>query len=193
MPIRRAAGNNANHQQALLQLAENQADARAAANLCRLLSGDQASWSNGFIEMTERNETSAGMGKALKILSQDTLNKLNLGKDVSENLQDRFINIVKSMTTFNSAIRGQIPPGVRRIKWTDEKGDWAYVMMIYNPSMTQQVRIAKEQTYSGQEGQKSRNGLIRWKAIRQTSKQRFEYPAPGNRSGNTERTISCEN
>ena len=155
--IRRAAGNNANHQQALLQLAENQADARAAANLCRLLSGDQASWSDGFIEMTERNETSAGMGKALKILSQDTLNKLNLGKDVSENLQDRFINIVKSMTTFNSAIRGQIPPGVRRIKWTDEKGDWAYVMMIYNPSMTQQVRIAKEQTYSGQEGQKSRN------------------------------------
>lgn len=147
--IRRGSNSTASQQQRLLALAENQAMARAAANLCRLLMGDHTSWNYGFIEMTERNETSAGMGKALKALSQDTLNQLHLNKEASDHLQNSFVNIVKSLDTFSSAAKGQIPAGVNRYKWTDDKGDWAYALMVYNPSLTQHVKAVKEQTYSG--------------------------------------------
>ena len=150
--IRRPAGNNAGLQRSLLTAAENQAAARAAVNLCRLLTGERTSWTNGFIEMTEKNEATPGMGKALKSLSDDTLNKLGLGKETADELQNSFVNILKTQDTWAAATQGKIPEGVRRIKWTDDKGDWAYVMMIYNPSMTQQVRIAKNQVYNGQEG-----------------------------------------
>lgn len=149
--IRRAAGNDASLQRSLLTVAEKQAEARAAVNLCRLLSGDQASWTFGYIEMTEKNEATPGMGKALAALSDDTLKKIGLGKEVADDLQNSFINIMKTQETWSAATQGQVPAGVRRIKWTDDKGDWAYFMMIYNPSMTQQVRIAKNQVYSGQE------------------------------------------
>lgn len=132
-----------------LEAAKQRASMRAAVNLCRLLTGDQVAWKNGFLSTTEKTDVGEGMAEAVKKLSEGALNSLGVNSDSVDRLQDKFINLRKTSEEFSAAAEGKIPPGTRKIFWEDEKGDWAYCMLIYSPAATEHVRLAKEAEYDG--------------------------------------------
>ena len=110
---------------------------RAERNLVALLHGEKTVWESGHIDVTKEREADPGIRELLKKTKNDDLAKpMGLDEDKS---RENFLNVMRTTNAYKSATEGRLPPGVDKKYWTDENGDWAYALYIYNPNMTASV------------------------------------------------------
>jgi len=118
----------------------DEADMRAAANMCSVISGDQTTWVGGmnsksqkdnadFEEQMETDPTGKPMGMAVR--------KLDVARKA-------YMKVKNKSSSFVSAQRGKLPAGIASKKWESEDGDWAFVAYIYNPYTTADAELVRE-------------------------------------------------
>lgn len=120
---------------ALEDQAARVASLRAARNMIALLNGDKVLWETGHTDITKEKEMDSGIKELLKKTGNDALAK-PLGLNGKDDTQETFLNIVRTSDAYKSSSEGKLPPGVQEQNWTDDNGDWAYTLMIYNPNLT---------------------------------------------------------
>jgi hypothetical protein len=128
---------NASLEPQLAEQAKRASSMRAARNLVGLLHGDKVVWESGHTDITMEKYQDAGIKELLKKSGDDSLAKVMGGTSQEE--QDSFLNILKTTDAYRSSSEGRLPAGVQENTWTDDNGDWAYTLLIYNPSMTASV------------------------------------------------------
>ena len=128
---------NANLEASLAEQAKRASSLRAARNLVALLHGDKIVWESGHTDITKEQYQDAGIKELLKKSGSDALAKA-MGV-TSQEEQDSFLNVLKTTDAYKSSTEGRLPAGVQENTWTDDNGDWAYTLLIYNPSMTASV------------------------------------------------------
>ena len=121
----------------LAEQAKRASSMRAARNLVALLHGDKIVWESGHTDITKEQFQDAGVKELLKKSGDDSLAKV-MGV-TSQEEQDSFMNVLKTTDAYKSSTEGKLPPGVQERTWTDDDGDWAYTLLIYNPNMTASV------------------------------------------------------
>ena len=120
---------------ALEEQANRVSSLRAARNMIALLNGDKILWETGHTDITKEREMDSGIKELLKKTKNDALAK-PLGLNGKEDINESFLNIVMTSDAYKSSTEGKLPPGVQEKKWTDDNGDWAYTLLIYNANMT---------------------------------------------------------
>ncbi|MBQ6470579.1 MAG: hypothetical protein IJJ33_01225 [Victivallales bacterium] len=136
---------------------------RAARNMIALLNGDKFTWDSGHTDITKENYQDAGIKELLKKTDDGELSK-QMGV-AGDNLKETFLNVMKTTDAYKSSVKGKLPPGVQENSWTDDNGDWAYALLVYNPNMTASViqnreSVEKRNGRTGAEG-KTRDAGIR--------------------------------
>ena len=128
---------NAGLEASLAEQAKRASSMRAARNLVALLHGDKIVWESGHTDITKEQYQDAGIKELLKKSGDDSLAKA-MGV-TSQNEQESFMNLLRTTDAYKSSTEGKLPPGVQENRWTDDGGDWAYTLLVYNPSMTASV------------------------------------------------------
>ena len=122
---------NARVMKKLKKRAVNTAKMRAADNMCKLIIGDDVSWTGTtntkardsmkqFEEDAKEDPTATGSG--------------DFTVTGFEEDKETFVQRQTDTESFRSASKGKLPPGLIPLTWTD--GDWAYCAYVYNPDLS---------------------------------------------------------
>ncbi|MEJ6571486.1 MAG: hypothetical protein QNL39_05815 [Akkermansiaceae bacterium] len=117
-----------------------EADMRAAANMCGLIIGDQISWNRGMNQSSRKEYQDFE-----KFTEMDPTEKpMGIGVRKLDNARKAYVKVKSKTSSFVSAQKGKLPAGLTSQKWESEDGDWAFVAYVYNPYTTAEAEKARE-------------------------------------------------
>jgi len=115
------------------QLALKIAEMRAKSALLGLITGDQTSWSGDFSQSTEES-----LKQFNEINNEDPMNEKGaINFESLEDTRNTYLSRAKTTDAYRSAIKGQLPPGLKSSTWVN--GDWGYALYLYNPESTKKA------------------------------------------------------
>lgn len=109
--------------------AQKIANMRAVDSLVGLLAGDQTCWHG---EVVEKQKQAV---KEFETAPDGDVKKLDA-------LRTSFLSTVESNDWYQNVRQGRLPPGTVDKGWIDDRGEWAFSIRIYSPSLEKAARKA---------------------------------------------------
>ena len=121
---------NKDVQRRLGQAAKRQAQMRASVSLLALVKGDQLAWQSGMSSQMLDQQ------KQFNLKGDPMLEGGNAVIPMAKTV-DIFQNRMRLSSTYKTALKGQLPPGIAPPKtWYSEDGDWVFAAYVFNPRIT---------------------------------------------------------